>query len=235
MRRLTMTNPVNAICFDAYGTLFDVYCVGQQAEDLFPGQGELLAKLWRDKQVEYTRLRSMAGEYKPFWDITIDALDYCSEALGLRMNAEQRDSLLEQYSVLEAFPENLQALQRLKESGYPLAIHSNGNPEMIAKAVESAGMTGCFDTILSAHAVKRYKVDPAVYQLAPDHFGCPAKEIVFVSSNGWDIAGAAWFGFQTFWVNRQGHPLERLEVKPQREGRTLTEVADWLCNERWNQ
>lgn len=227
-----MTKPARAICFDADGTLFDVYSVAQQAERLFPGQGDALARFWRDKQVEYTRLRSMAGHYKSFWGVTIDALDYCAKALGLGMNAEQRDSLLDQYSVLKAFPENLKALQRLKESGYPLAIHSNGNPEMIAKAVESAGMTECFDTILSAHSVQKYKIDPAVYQLAPDYFGCSASELVFVSSNGWDICGAAWFGFQTFWVNRQGLPFEDLGVLPHRMGPSLTEVSDWLCNEK---
>ena len=227
-----MTKPARAICFDAYGTLFDVYSVAQKAEQLFPGHGDALARLWRDKQVEYTRLRSMAGHYKSFWGVTIDALDYCAKALRLGMNAEQRDSLLDQYSVLKAFPENLKALQRLKESGYPLAIHSNGNPEMIAKAVESAGMTGCFDTILSAHSVQKYKIDPAVYQLAPDYFGCSASELVFVSSNGWDICGAAWFGFQTFWVNRQSLPFEDLGVLPHRMGPSLTEVSDWLCNEK---
>lgn len=220
-----------AVCFDAYGTLFDVYSVGQLAESLFPGKGEALARLWRDKQVEYTRLRSMSGRYKPFWDVTVDALNYCGAALGLNLGAAQRDALMAQYARLSAFPENLQALQRLREAGLPLAIHTNGNPEMIAQAVESAGMSGMFSAVLSADQVRRYKVDASVYQLAPDFFGCKADELLFVSSNGWDVCGATWFGFKTFWVNRAGAPAEFLDVVPSYLGSSLSDVASLVCGQ----
>lgn len=218
-----------AICFDAYGTLFDVYGIAQKAEELFPGRGTQLASMWRDKQVDYTRLRSMAGTYVPFWDITVDALRFCCQSLGLSLGSAQEEALMAQYSRLSPFPENLLALQRMRDAGLRLAIHSNGNPEMIAMAVESAGMSGVFETVLSAHQVRRYKIDERVYQLAPDYFGCAASSLLFVSSNGWDICGAAWFGFKTFWVNRAGAPRERLGVVPDFEGANLTDVAMLVC------
>jgi len=220
----------SAICFDAYGTLFDVYSVGQCAEDLFPGMGSALARMWRDKQVEYTRLRSMGQRYETFWSITQDSLVYCGAALGLAMGKAEVNALMTQYASLSGFPEALETLKRLKAAGLKLAIHSNGDPDMLAKAVASSGMQGIFETVLSADTVKRYKIDASVYQLAPDYFGCAANDILFVSSNGWDICGASWFGFETFWVNRAGAPREQLGVSPNHEAQDLSAVADLLCS-----
>lgn len=220
----------SAICFDAYGTLFDVYSVGQCAEDLFPGMGSALARMWRDKQVEYTRLRSMGQRYETFWSITQDSLVYCGAALGLAMGKAEVNALMTQYASLSGFPEALETLKRLKAAGLKLAIHSNGDPDMLAKAVASSGMQGIFETVLSADTVKRYKIDASVYQLAPDYFGCAANDILFVSSNGWDICGASWFGFETFWVNRAGAPREQLGVSPNHEAQELSAVADLLCS-----
>ena len=220
----------SAICFDAYGTLFDVYSVGQCAEDLFPGMGSALARMWRDKQVEYTRLRSMGQRYETFWSITQDSLVYCGAALGLAMGKTEVNALMTQYASLSGFPEALETLKRLKAAGLKLAIHSNGDPDMLAKAVASSGMQGIFETVLSADTVKRYKIDASVYQLAPDYFGCAANDILFVSSNGWDICGASWFGFETFWVNRAGAPREQLGVIPNHEAQDLSVVADLLCS-----
>ena len=219
----------SAICFDAYGTLFDVYSVGQCAEGLFPGMGSALARMWRDKQVEYTRLRSMGQRYETFWSITQDSLVYCGAALGLAMGKAEVNALMTQYASLSGFPEALETLKRLKAAGLKLAIHSNGDPDMLAKAVASSGMQGIFETVLSADTVKRYKIDASVYQLAPDYFGCAANDILFVSSNGWDICGASWFGFETFWVNRAGAPREQLGVSPNHEAQELSAVADLLC------
>lgn len=220
----------SAICFDAYGTLFDVYSVGQCAEDLFPGMGSALARMWRDKQVEYTRLRSMGQRYETFWSITQDSLVYCGAALGLAMGKAEVNALMTQYASLSGFPEALETLKRLKAAGLKLAIHSNGDPDMLAKAVASSGMQGIFETVFSADTVKRYKIDASVYQLAPDYFGCAANDILFVSSNGWDICGASWFGFETFWVNRAGAPREQLGVIPNHEAQELSAVADLLCS-----
>ncbi len=216
---------IKAVAFDAFGTIFDVYSIGALAEEIFPGSGKALAELWRDRQIEYTQLRTLSGHYADFWTVTGDALDFACERLGLPMTPPARTRLMDEYAQLAAFPENLAALQELRRLGLPLAILSNGTPEMIASAVSGAGMGGIFDHILSADSVRRFKTAPEVYQLGPDAFGCPAAEILFVSSNAWDVCGATWFGYTAFWVNRAAAPLERLGVRPAGEGLSLGDVV----------
>jgi 2-haloacid dehalogenase len=219
---------LQAIAFDAYGTLFDVYSVGALAEQLFPGKGSDLSALWRDKQIDYSRLRTQSGRYKPFLEITRDALVFACRKLALPLDDTVVQRLMNQYACLSAFPENLQALRDLKALGLPMAILSNGTPQMLDIAVKSAGMSGLFDHLLSVDAVKKYKTAPEAYQLGPDAFGCKAAEILFVSSNCWDACGATWFGYTTFWINRSGQPLEELDVRPSVEGRLLTDVTDYV-------
>ncbi|MFZ5512448.1 MAG: haloacid dehalogenase type II [Pseudomonadota bacterium] len=219
---------IRAIAFDAYGTLFDVYSVAALAEQLFPGKGAELAGLWRDKQIEYTRVRTLSGRYRPFWEVTEDALVFSARRLGLALAEDGRKRLMSQYACLSAFPENLGALKELKALGVPLAILSNGTPQMLDIAVKSAGMAGLFDHILSVDAVRKYKTAPEAYQLGPDAFKLPARDILFVSSNCWDACGAAWFGYTTFWINRSGQPPEELGVTPTVEGNRLTEVVDFV-------
>lgn len=225
---------IQAIAFDAYGTLFDVYSIGLLAEKLFPKHGAALAELWRDKQIEYTRLRSMCSMYKPFWEVTQDALVFSCKKLKLVLTLDAHNMLMGQYAKLQAFPENLGALQQLQAMGLKLAILSNGNPQMLDAVVEAAGMQGMFNHILSVDAVKKFKTAPEVYQLGPDVFGLPARSILFVSSNGWDVCGATWFGYSTFWVNRAAAPLEELGVTPHGEGRTLTDVVAFVEKNRSN-
>lgn len=225
---------IQAIAFDAYGTLFDVYSIGVLAEKLFPKHGAALAELWRDKQIEYTRLRSMCSMYKPFWEVTQDALVFSCKKLKLALTLDAQNMLMGQYAKLQAFPENLGALQQLQAMGLKLAILSNGNPQMLDAVVEAAGMQGMFNHILSVDAVKKFKTAPEVYQLGPDVFGLPARSILFVSSNGWDVCGATWFGYSTFWVNRAAAPLEELGVTPHGEGRTLTDVVAFVEKNRSN-
>ena len=217
-----------AVLFDAYGTLFDVYSVGLAAEQLFPGRGDALALLWRDKQIDYTRLVSMSGRYQPFWDLTRAGLRFAALKLGLAMDRSAEDRLMNQYRHLSAFPENLEVLQALKARGIRAGILSNGDPEMLAVAVKSAGFQDLLNPVLSTHVVQRFKTDPAAYQLGPDALGLPAKKILFVSSNGWDAIGATWFGYTTLWVNRAGAPLEQLDTEPTRSGRSLRDVLGFF-------
>ena len=217
-----------AVVFDAYGTLFDVYSVGLLAEQLFAGRGEALSVLWRDKQIEYTRLVSMSGQYRPFWDLTRAALRFSAQRLGLALDGPAEERLMNQYRHLSAFPENLDVLRELKSRGVPTAILSNGDPEMLAVAVRSAGFTDYLDHVLSVHAVRKYKTDPAAYALGPQALARPAKQILFVSSNGWDAIGATWFGYTTLWVNRHGLPLERLDTVPTRMGTSLRDVLGFF-------
>ncbi len=220
--------PPEAVLFDAYGTLFDVYSVALTAEQLFPGRGDALALLWRDKQIDYTRLLSMSGRYRPFWDLTRAGLRFAALKLGLVMDRSAEDRLMNQYRHLSAFPENREVLLALQARGIRAGILSNGDPEMLAVAIRSAGFQDLVDPVLSAHAVQRFKTDPAVYQLGPDALGLPAKKILFVSSNGWDAIGATWFGHTTLWVNRAGAPLEQLDTVPTRTGNSLRDVLGFF-------
>lgn len=219
---------IQAIVFDAYGTLFDVYSIGAMAEKLFPKRGASLAELWRDKQIEYTRLRTMCSMYKPFWEVTQDALVFACKKLKLDLTLDAQNMLMGQYAKLQAFPENLDMLQQLKAMGMKLAILSNGNPEMLNAAVQAAGMQEVFNYILSVDSVKKFKTAPEAYQLAPDVFGLSAKNILFVSSNCWDACGATWFGYTTFWVNRTDAPVEELGVKPDAIGSDMNALLRFV-------
>jgi len=218
----------SAVLFDAYGTLFDVYSVGLLAEQLFPGHGERLALVWRDKQIDYTRLLTMSGRYMPFWEVTRAGLRYAAARLALPLDPTLEERLMNQYRHLSAFPENRAVLSELKQRGIPAGILSNGDPEMLAVAVKSAGLADWLAPLLSVHAVRRFKTDPAAYALGPQALKLPAREILFVSSNGWDAIGATWFGYTTLWVNRTGLPLEQLDTEPTRIGSSLRDVLDFF-------
>ena len=215
---------LQAIIFDAYGTLFDVFSIGALAERLFPGKGAAVAELWRDKQIEYTRLRTLSNTYKPFWEVTQDALVFTCCKLGLALTLDAQTQLMGQYAKLQAFPENLGVLQALKARGLKLAILSNGNPDMLNAAVQAAGMQDLFTQVLSVDSVQKFKTAPEAYQLGPDVLGVAARDSLFVSSNCWDVCGAAWFGYRTFWVNRANAPMEELGVTPNAQGRSLTDL-----------
>lgn len=209
-----MGNGISALVFDAYGTLFDVHSVTRLAESLFPGRGAALSAAWRTKQLEYTWLRSLMGRYEDFNRVTRSALEWAGESLRLEASEEQLRSLMDEYRCLAAFPEVPAALDELSKAR-PLAILSNGHPEMLEAVVQHNGMGFRFrGGILSVHPAKVFKPDPKVYRLVEDRLGVPRAMIGFVSSNGWDAAGARSFGFRTFWVNRGGAPVERLGVRP---------------------
>jgi 2-haloacid dehalogenase len=231
-----MTSPsIRVVVFDAYGTLFDVYSIGALAEKLYPGQGAALSVLWRDKQIEYTRLISLSDpnpkgsrHYQSFWDLTRASLRYALARLGLAHTHANEDVLMAQYAQLTAFPENLGVLQALRQRGVATAIFSNGSPEMLQSAVHSAGMGKLLDAVLSVDNVRQFKTTPTSYQIVTDHFGFAPAEVLFVSSNAWDALGATWFGFTTLWVNRQGLPPEAIGPAPHHTGRDLTAVLQVL-------
>jgi len=223
-RPANAATPIHAVVFDAYGTLFDVHSVSSLAEQLFPGKGDALSQLWRQKQLEYSWLRAMSRRYKPFWEVTRDALRFAAARLALPLAAESEARLMNQYASLSAFPENLAALRALKAAGLSLGILSNGNREMIEVSVRSAGMTGLFDHLLSSQSVETFKTTDPIYALAPAAFGCRPREILFVSSNCWDAIGARWFGYTSFWINRTGAPPEELDAEPDYTGSLLSDV-----------
>ncbi len=203
-----MASP-KAFVFDAYGTLFDVHSV-IEAGRAVTSDPQALSNLWRQKQLEYTWLRSLMGRYEDFWTVTEQALRFALRRLGIRAAERQVKGLMEAYLSLACFPEVRAALAQLE--GTPLGILSNGSPAMLESAVRSSGLEGVLGTVLSVDAVKVYKPSPKVYELASRAFGLQPAEILFVSSNAWDVAGAKAFGFRTCWCNRANAPTEELGV-----------------------
>ncbi len=221
-----MNTKLDALVFDAYGTLFNVHSVITKCEELFPGKGAALSQLWRDKQLEYTWLRSLMGRYVDFDQVTADALRHACQVLGLAFTAPALAQLVQAYRTLQPFDDALAALHAVK-TDYPqlkLAILSNGAPEMLNAMVAHNHLESFFDFVLSVDTVKIFKPDPRVYQLAVDRLGIAAGRIGFVSSNGWDAAGAKAFGFKVYWVNRANAPREELGETPDHVLRSLHEL-----------
>lgn len=221
------------IAFDAYGTLFDVYSMGQLAEELFPGHGQAFALMWRDRQIEYTRLVTMSDPnpngskyYLPFWDLTIRSLRYVCKRMNLSLNEQNEKRLMDQYAKLTGFEDSLMVLKTIKEKALSTAILSNGSREMLATVVESNGLQAYLDKVVTIEDVRLFKTDPKAYALLLDAFPVRKEEILFVSSNAWDALAAKWYGFDVFWVNRLGHPFEEIGEKPNYEGNSLSQVLD---------
>ena len=217
-----------AVLFDVYGTLFDVYSVASRAEALFPGGGERLALLWRDKQIEYTRLVSMSRRYRPFSELTRRALQFACARLQLPLTDAARDTLSAEYQRLQPFAENESVLRELQSRGVRAGVLSNGDPAMLDPLLSQSAFAPLLDPVLSAHSVQRFKTDDAVYALGPAALQLPARDILFVSSNGWDAIGATWYGYTTLWINRAGAPLDCLDTQPTRTGTSLRAVLDFF-------
>ena len=223
-----MAREISALVFDAYGTLFDVHSVTRLAESLFPGKGAALSVAWRTKQLEYTWLRSLMGRYEDFSRVTRSALEWSLESLGIDADENALRALAGEYRRLAMFPEVRAVVEKLAQAR-PLAILSNGHPDMLEAVVDHNAMRPFFrGGILSVHAAHVFKPDARVYRLAEDQLGLPRTMMGFVSSNGWDAAGAKSFGFRAYWVNRGGAPVERLGVRPDAVVANLTELEQAL-------
>lgn len=210
---------ITTCVFDAYGTLFDVAAAAREAaaEPAFSALAETwpdVAAHWRQKQLEYTWLRAVTGAHKDFWDVTQNGLDWALEATGLDGDPDLRARLLQLYRELTAYPEVPAMLNALKDAGFQTAILSNGSPGMLASAVASAGIEAVLDDTLSVESVGIFKPSDKVYGLVTQRFGCARDEVLFVSSNGWDVCSAAAYGFRTAWANRAGAPVDRLDAQP---------------------
>ena len=221
-----MHTEIKAWVFDAYGTLLDPFSVQGKAERIFPGRGEALSRLWRSRQLEYTWLRALMNHYVDFWQITREALVYASRSLGLCCEATQQEELMQEYLRLEIYPDVTVGLEALRSQRR--AILSNGSRRMLKAVVENAGLGQAFSFLLSVDKVKTYKPSPTVYQLAVEALRLKKREIGFISSNYWDAAGAAAFGFPAFWLNRSKSTPDELGTAPEATIMGLRELAD-LC------
>ena len=207
-------NDIDACVFDAYGTLFNLAAAAARHKDALGENEKPLSDIWRVRQIEYTWLRSLMGDYAPFWEVTQNALDYALASLGID-DAALRQKLLDVYWKLDAFAEVPDMLARLKGAGLKTAVLTNGSPDMIQAAIDNAGIGGVLDAAFSVDTVGIFKPHPSVYQLAADGLSVPKERICFMSSNAWDVAGAAYFGFRVVWVNRYGQPQENLPGTPE--------------------
>lgn len=238
---------IKAVLFDAYGTLFDVYSVALLAEQLFPGHGQAIGVLWRDKQIEYTRLVTTSKRgpgresvYQPFWQLTRAALVFAIKKIAVSDHKHwaegvfdahygvQVEQLMNQYRHLSAFPENREVLVTLKAQGLATGILSNGDAAMLEAAVQSSGLADLLDHVISIDPLRKYKTDPDAYALGEKACGLPASQIAFVSSNSWDALAATWYGYQTLWVNRANTPFEELGTQPVRTGSSLRDVLSFF-------
>lgn len=208
-----------ALVFDAYGTLYDVHAVVQRCDGFWPGRGIQLSQLWRAKQLEYTWQRSLMRRYAPFSQITAEALQYACASLGLPLDQNKVDALMEEYRQLAVYSDVPGALAGFKTKK---AILSNGSPDMLDPLVRHSGLQ--FDAVLSVDAVKTFKPAPEVYQLAVDRLGVSKNDIGFVSSNCWDALGAKSFGFKVYWINRLKAPVDNLGFQPDAIVGSLDEV-----------
>jgi len=222
---------ITTCIFDAYGTLFDVAAAAREAaaepgREAFAQHWQKVANDWRLKQLQYTWLRAVADAHTDFWEVTQNGLDWALEASGLQGDPELRERLLALYWELSAYPEVPDMLAKLKAAGMNTAILSNGSPDMLTGAVDSAGVQEFLDDVLSVEDVQIFKPAAVVYDLVGQRFNCAKDEVLFVSSNGWDAGCATGYGFTTAWVNRAGEPVDRLPWTPHHILSDLTSIPD---------
>ncbi len=220
---------IKAVAFDAF-TVFDPGPVFALAEAIFPGRGAELSAAWRTRQFEYTWLRPVAGHYADFWTVTGDALVFAASTLGLDLSADRRQRLMNAWLDIKAHPDAVPALTSLRQAGLRLRFLTNLTAPMIEAAVRGSGLTGFFEDALSTDRVRTYKPDPRAYSMGVEAFGLRREEIAFAAFGGWDAAGATWFGYPTFWVNRLGLPVEQLGVAPDGVGRDLADLARFVVS-----
>jgi 2-haloacid dehalogenase len=218
---------IRAVAFDGF-PIIDPRPVFAMAEEIFPGKGLELGNAWRTRQFEYSWLRTMAGNYADFWRVTEDALVFAARMLKIELSAEQRDRLMQCYLQLKAWPDVVPALQQLKDAGIRMAFLSNLTNAMLDAVVRNSALEGFFEDHLSTDRVRAFKPDPRAYQMGVDAFRLDKEAIAFAAFAGWDAAGAKWFGYPTFWVNRANAPTEELGVVSDAVGAGLGDLVKFV-------
>lgn len=220
-----MNDSIKAFVFDVYGTLFDVTAIKEECEELYPGYGEKISQTWRSKQVEYFMLRQLMGNYATLYSITQHALTYALKENDLQASEQNEQHLLKAYLKLPLYLESKEVLTQLKDKN--LVVFSNGSHDMLDPLVKKAGLEELLNQVLSIDGIKQFKPTPASYQYALEKLELESHEILFISSNGWDVSGAKSFGFQTAWINRKGLPVEELDLEPDYVFDDLNGLLKW--------
>ena len=216
-----------AVAFDAFA-IFDPRPIFQSCEAAFPGRGSQLANEWRVRQFEYQWLRALTGMYVNFWDVTANALEFAARSMNLNLSSAQRDELMHGYLTLRAYPDVAPALTALRRSGTRLAILSNATDRILNAGLENSGLLGMFQHVISTDRIRSFKPDPRAYRLGSQILGLGTRDILFVAFAGWDVAGAGWFGYPTFWNNRQSAVAEELNVRADATGATLAQLVSFM-------
>jgi 2-haloacid dehalogenase len=218
---------IKAIAFDGF-PIIDPRPVFAKVDEMFPGKGQELGNAWRMRQFEYTWLRTMGGHYVDFWQVTEESLVFAAKMLKIELSADRRGQLMQSYLGLKAWPDVAPALQQLKAAGIRMAFLTNLTDVMLDAVVQNSGLEGFFENHLSTDKVRAFKPDPRAYQMGVDAFGLRKEEIAFAAFAGWDAAGAKWFGYPTFWVNRLNLPVEELGVAPDGMGSGMGELVKFV-------
>jgi len=221
------TRPIKAVAFDGF-PITDPRPVFAKVEELFPGKGHALSEAWRTRLFEYTWLRTLGGRYVDFWHVTEQSLIFAAKASGVGLAADQRDALMQAWLGLKAWPDVAPALNELKAAGIRMAFLANLTAPMLDAVVKNSGLEGFFEPHLSTDKVRAFKPDPRAYQMGPEAFKLAKEEIAFAAFAGWDAAGAKWFGYPTFWVNRAHTPVEQLDAVPDGVGSGMADLVKFV-------
>ena len=221
------TRPIKAIAFDGF-PITDPRPVFAKADELFPDKGRALSEAWRTRLFEYTWLRTLGGHYVDFWHVTEASLVFAAKATNVDLTADQRDALMQTWLSLKAWPDAAPALKQLRAAGIRMAFLANLTAPMLDAVVKNSALEGFFEPHLSTDRVKAFKPDPRAYQMGPDAFKLPKEEIVFAAFAGWDAAGAKWFGYPTFWVNRANARSEELDATPDGIGTGMADLVKFV-------
>jgi 2-haloacid dehalogenase len=227
VRSFAATRPIKAIAFDGF-PITDPRPVLAKVEELFPGKGRALSEAWRTRLFEYTWLRTLGQHYVDFWHVTEQSLIFAAKASGIDLAADQRDALMQTWLGLKAWPDVAPALKELKAAGIRMAFLTNLTAPMLDAVVKNSGLEGFFEPHLSTDKVRAFKPDPRAYQMGPDAFKLAKAEIAFAAFAGWDAAGAKWFGYPTFWVNRSNTPVEELDAVPDGIGSGMADLVKFV-------
>jgi len=225
---MTRLEGIKACVFDAYGTLFDFSSAAARCAEVPDQKLGALTSLWRERQLQYSWLRSMQGTFADFWQVTADSLDFALDSLGIA-SPELHEKLMQMYLAPTPFPEVASVLQQLRKAGFKTAILSNGSEKMLNSAVNAAGLSTLFDVVMSVDPVQVFKPHPRVYAYGLETLGLKPHEVSFQSSNAWDAYGASNFGLRVVWCNRYGQKPERLPGSPDFEIRSLSELPELLA------